>query len=655
MADVQAIEGRRRVAIENVKPIVDNGRFAIKRTVGQRIVVSADVFADGHDVVRAVLLSRLAGSTAWHESPMSDLGNDRWQGEFQVAQIGRYEYTVQGWVDAFTTWHRDLGKRIEAGQDVSADLILGAQLVGQAVERAQGHDADRLRHWQSALATGPKRQWIDQADAAELTELMGRHPDHRFATQLKEPLAVVADSDRARFSTWYELFPRSCAREPGRHGTFRDCIDWLPRLAQMGFDVLYLPPIHPIGTTFRKGKNNAVNADPGDFGCPWAIGSPEGGHKSIHSQLGTLSDLHQLVAAARKQAIDVALDIAFQCSPDHPYVTEHPQWFRHRGDGTIQYAENPPKKYQDIYPFDFENPDWLALWRELTDVVLYWCAQGIRIFRVDNPHTKPFAFWEHLISQVKAQYPETILLSEAFTRPKVMYRLAKLGFTQSYTYFTWRNSKTELTEYFTELTQTNLSDFFRPNLWANTPDILPEHLQTGGRAAFVTRLVLAATLGASYGIYGPAFETLDNRPREPGSEEYFDSEKYQLRNWDLNRPDGLRDVITIVNLARRDNPALQSDASLRFHPTDNEHLLCYSKHNEDLSNLIVVVVNLSFHEPQHGFIALPLMELGINPDRPYRVQDLLNERSFDWKGPRNFVELDPQKIVAHVFRVASLT
>ena len=654
MPDVQAIEGRRRVAIENVRPIVDNGRFAIKRIVGQKIVVSADVFADGHDVVRASLLSRLAGTTLWHESPMSDLGNDRWQAVFNAAQIGRYEYTVQGWIDPFETWRRDLAKRIEAGQDIAADLITGAQLVGQAAERAEGPDAERLRHWQAALGA-PQGKWLDQAGAAELTHLMGRHPDLSLATQLKESLAVIVDSERARFSTWYELFPRSCATEPGRHGTFRDCIGWLPRLAQMGFDVLYLPPIHPIGTTFRKGKNNAVSAEPGDFGCPWAIGSPEGGHKSIHSQLGTLSELHQLIAAARQQAIDVALDIAFQCSPDHPYVKEHPQWFRHRGDGTIQYAENPPKKYQDIYPFDFENPDWLALWRELTDVVLYWCAQGIRIFRVDNPHTKPFAFWEFLISQVKAQYPEAIFLSEAFTRPKIMYRLAKLGFTQSYTYFTWRNSKQELTEYFTELAQSDLRDFFRPNLWPNTPDILPEHLQTGERAAFVARLVLAATLGASYGIYGPAFETLDNRPREPGSEEYLDSEKYQLRNWDLSRPDGLRDVITIVNRARRENPALQSDASLWFHPTDNEHLLCYSKHSDDMSNLIVVVVNLSFHEPQHGFISLPLTELGINPDRSYRVEDLLNGKSFDWKGPRNFVELDPNKVVAHVFRVASQT
>jgi starch synthase (maltosyl-transferring) len=651
MSDLLAIEGRRRMAIENVRPAVDCGRFAVKRTLGQKIVVTADVMADGHDVVRARLLVRKHGSAAWDERPMADLGNDRWQGEFACDEVGRFEYTVEGWVDAFDTWRRDLKKRVEAGQDVGIDLRIGAELIGQAADRAPASDAARLRHWQSVLAGGTDAQAALTFGETELTRLMAEHRDPRQATQSDPPLAVVVDRERAGYSTWYELFPRSCAREPGRHGTLRDCIDWLPRLAALGFDVVYLPPIHPIGATFRKGKNNATVAATDDVGCPWAIGSREGGHAAIHPQLGTLADLRALVAAARELDIDVALDIAFQCSPDHPYATEHPDWFRRRPDGTIQYAENPPKKYQDIYPFDFESFDWRALWQELTDVVLYWCAQGIRIFRVDNPHTKPFAFWEFLIGEVKSRYPDVILLSEAFTRPKVMYRLAKLGFSQSYTYFTWRNSKAELTEYFTELAQTDVREFFRPNLWPNTPDILPEHLQTGGRAAFVARLVLAATLGPNYGIYGPAFETLECQPREPGSEEYLDSEKYQLRAWKVDQPTGLADVITAANRARRENRALQSNDHLRFHPVDNEQLICYSKQSEDGGNLVLVVVSLNFHEPQRGFVTLPLDELGIDSGAPFQVQDLLSISTFTWQGPRNFVELNPHKSPAHIFRV----
>jgi starch synthase (maltosyl-transferring) len=420
----------------------------------------------------------------------------------------------------------------------------------------------------------------------------------------------------------------------------------------MGFDVVYLPPIHPVGTNFRKGKNNATSASAADVGSPWAIGSPEGGHTAIHPQLGTLADLQALVADAAARGIDVALDIAFQCSPDHPYVSEHPEWFRRRPDGTIQYAENPPKKYQDIYPFDFETTAWQSLWRELTEVVLFWCEQGIRIFRVDNPHTKPFAFWEFLIGQVKAKYPEAIFLAEAFTRPKIMYRLAKLGFTQSYTYFTWRNTKAELTEYFTELALSDVREFFRPNLWPNTPDILPEHLQTGGRAAFVGRLVLAATLGANYGIYGPAFENLEHEPREPGSEEYLNSEKYEVKAWDFSRPQNISTVIAQVNRARRENPALQRDAGLAFHPTDNEQLLCYSKRSEDGANRVLVVVNLNFHGAERGTLDLRLAELGLSPDRPFEVQDLLQAKKFTWQGARNFVELDPQHSPTHVFRIS---
>ncbi len=648
--DSRVQDGRCRVAIERVMPSVDCGRFPIKRSAGGRVVVTANVMGDGHDVVRANLLTRKQGESNWRHRPMEALGNDEWRAEFETPEVGRFEYAVLGWIDAFETWLRDLRKRIAAGQNVTVDLQIGAKLVGQAAQRAAEPDGAKLGDWQKRLTSESDTADALLAQMGELAELVERNEDHGLATQ-SDSLPLVVDRKRAAFSAWYELFPRSCAAEAGRHGTLVDVIGWLPRLAEMGFDVLYLPPIHPIGQTFRKGKNNAVVAAADDDGCPWAIGSGEGGHRAIHRQLGTLADLHKLIAAAGEHDMDVALDIAFQCSPDHPYVSEHPQWFRQRPDGTVQYAENPPKKYQDIYPFDFETSDWRALWRELTDVVLYWCNQGVRVFRVDNPHTKPFGFWEFLIGEVKAQFPETIFLSEAFTRPKVMYRLAKLGFSQSYTYFTWRVSKAELTEYLTELTQTEVREFFRPNLWPNTPDILPEHLQTGGRAAFAARFVLAATLGANYGIYGPAYETLENRPRESGSEEYLDSEKFQIRKWDFDRPDDLRQLFTAVNRARREHAALQTNMHLRFHPVDNEQLICYSKQSPDGKGLVLVVVNLNFHELERGFIELPLAELGLDPARAYQLHDLLAGTTFAWQGERNYVELDPRQSSAHLFRV----
>jgi starch synthase (maltosyl-transferring) len=649
-----ASDGRQRVVIENVQPVVDCGRFPIKRTIGETVVVTADVFGDGHDAVRAVLLSRQRGEAHWQASPMTALGNDAWRGSFVVTELGQTEYAVRGWVDGFDTWHRDLKKRIEAGQDVAIDLQIGAQFVGAAAARATGDDGARLGHWQRVLGAGSDMAAY-QMGAEELDELTTRHPDLRYAVE-SVPLTIEVERERARFSSWYELFPRSTTGDESRHGTLRDVIDWLPRIADMGFDVLYLPPIHPIGQQFRKGKNNSTEAQAGDLGSPWAIGAAEGGHKAILPELGTLEDFLALVAASRERGIDVALDIAFQCSPDHPYVKEHPQWFRQRPDGTIQYAENPPKKYQDIYPFDFETPDWQALWRELTDVFLYWCEQGVRVFRVDNPHTKALPFWEFCIGEVKSKYPETIFLSEAFTRPKVMYRLAKLGFTQSYTYFTWRNTKQEFVEYFTELTQTVVKEFFRPNLWPNTPDILPEHLQVGGRPAFIARLVLAGTLSSNYGIYGPAYEAMEHLPLKAGSEEYLHSEKYQTRAWDLDQPENLRGVITAVNRARRENVALQWNERLVFHPSDNDQLLCYSKRSADGSNVILTVVNLNFHGEEHGFIDLRLEELGLAHDRPFQLHDLLSERIFTWQGARNFVKLDPlgPTLPAHIFRVAQV-
>ena len=480
---------------------------------------------------------------------------------------------------------------------------------------------------------------------------MDRYPDRRLSTTYDKQLLVVVDREKARFGTWYEMFPRSCSAEPGRHGTFADAEERLKYVAGMDFDVIYLPPIHPIGHTHRKGKNNTPRPEPHDPGSPWAIGSEEGGHKAVHPQLGTIEDFEHFVARAGEHGMEVALDLAYQCSPDHPFVKEHPEWFRHRPDGTIQYAENPPKKYEDIYPLDFETETWPELWEELKSIVLFWIGHGVRIFRVDNPHTKPFRFWEWLIEAVKAEHPDVIFLAEAFTRPKVMYRLAKLGFTQSYTYFAWRTAKWELEQYFTELTKSGVAQFFRPNLWPNTPDILTEQLQTGGRPAFMQRLVLAATLGASYGIYGPAFELQESQPLEEGSEEYLDSEKYEIRDWELERPESLADFIGRVNRIRKENPALQSDRSLCFHRIDNDELIAYSKCTEDRANVVLTVVNLNPRLTQEGWLELDLDPIGVDPDQSFQVHDLLTEARHVWQGSRNFVRLDPSVFPAHVFRI----
>lgn len=646
-------EGRRRVIIEGVTPEIDNGRFPIKRVVGETIIVEADIFADGHDLLSAVLLYQKEGAADWIEVPMTALINDRWHAEFTVREIGHYRYTIKAWVDRFKTWTRDLTKRVDAGQDVAVDLQIGAALVDEAASAAglvNSDDAVLLRVYASALRT-QNSAVIAQALSPDLAKLVDRHLDRRFATFYERELVVVVDRERARFSAWYELFPRSWSREPGRHGTFKDVESRLHYIASMGFNVIYLPPIHPIGRQYRKGRNNTLLSGPDDPGSPWAIGGSEGGHKAIHPQLGTLDDFRSFVRRARDYGIDVALDIAFQCSPDHPYVREHPQWFRHRPDGTIQYAENPPKKYQDIYPFDFETSDWQALWEELKSVMCYWIDQGVTIFRVDNPHTKSFRFWEWAITAIKREHPEVLFLSEAFTRPKVMYYLAKLGFTQSYTYFTWRLSKWELTQYLTELTQSEVREYFGFNFWPNTPDILSEQLQQGHRAVFLSRYVLAATLSSNYGIYGPAYELCEHEPLAVGKEEYRNSEKYEIRAWDLDRPDSLKEFIARVNYVRRENPALQNNLNLRFLPIDNEQLIAYTKHSPNLDNLILTIVNLDSVYTQAGWVELPLAELGIDPSQPYQVHDLLTDARYTWNGPRNYVELNPHIFPAHIFRI----
>jgi len=640
------------VVIEGVTPEIDAGRFPIKRVIGESVQVEADVFADGHDAVACVLLWRPAGNEHWSETEMQPLDNDRWRAAFPVERVGFYHYTVEGWVDRFLTWRKDLVKRLEAGQNIDAEFLIGAQLVGAAAERAEGVERARLQEGARLLREGEAPARLALALDTSIAALTRRYPDRALAVRYERELAVRVDRELARFGAWYELFPRSTAAEPGRHGTFADCARRLEYVASMGFDVLYFPPIHPIGHSFRKGRNNSLTAAPDDPGSPWAIGGEEGGHSAIHPALGTVADFERLVARARERGMEVALDLALQCTPDHPYVKSHPEWFRHRPDGAIQYAENPPKKYQDIYPLDFETEDWPALWSEIKRVVLYWVERGVRIFRVDNPHTKPFPFWEWLIAEVQAAHPDVLFLSEAFTRPRVMYRLAKLGFTQSYTYFAWRNTKEELTEYFTELTQTEVSEFFRPNLWPNTPDILTEYLQLGGRPAFMIRLVLAATLGASYGIYGPAFELGEHTPFAPGSEEYLHSEKYEIRTWELDHPGSLREFITRVNRIRRANPALQRASGLRFHPTDNPMLICYSKATDDRSNVVLVVVNLDVRHTQAGWVNLDLDALGVEDGQPYQVHDELGEGCYLWQGPRNYIELSPPTWPAHILRVS---
>ncbi|GMV68418.1 MAG: alpha-1,4-glucan:maltose-1-phosphate maltosyltransferase [Pseudomonadota bacterium] len=645
-------EGRRRVVIERVRPEVDAGRFAIKRAIGERVEVSAAIFCDGHDHISAAVRYRFATDADWLEAPMEALLNDRWQGAFTVDRIGTYEYVVAAWIDPFLTWRHDLLRRTDAA-DIALALQSGALLVSDAGRRAGGPDGAALLSFADRLASVDAEQGRALAAGAPLEQLMARHAERRFV-QHGASLRVTVDPVRARFSSWYELFPRSCSPTSGVHGTFADCATRLPDIARMGFDVVYLPPIHPIGRTFRKGPNNALAAGPDDVGSPWAIGGPEGGHKAIHPALGTLDDFRTLVARAREANLEIALDIALQCSPDHPYVREHPAWFRHRPDGSIQYAENPPKKYQDIYPFDFETDDWQGLWAELRSIFVFWIEQGVRIFRVDNPHTKPFAFWEWLIDDIKRVQPEVIFLAEAFTRPSIMHRLAKLGFSQSYTYFTWRNTRQELSDYLLELTQHESREYFRPNLWPNTPDILPEFLQYGGRPAFMLRAALAATLGANYGLYGPAFELLEHQAREPGSEEYLDSEKYQLRHWELDRPDSLAPFITRLNRIRRENPAFQQAWNLRLHPVDNDLLLCYSKTAlaaDGQGDVLVMVANLDPHNVQSGWIELPLETFGMTGGDSFQAHDLLSDARFLWQGARQFVRLDPQSAPIHILRL----
>jgi starch synthase (maltosyl-transferring) len=635
--------------IENVAPQVDGGRFAVKRVAGESIAVVCDGFAHGHEKVACLLRYRGPGESAWTEVAMEALGNDRWSAPFAVDRVGLWQYTVSCWIDHLASWRESFARRIDA-DDVRVAAKMGAELIALAAARAPAAERELLAQLARDLASerDPRRLRALAQDET-LFALARRHAPRDGACETPSFPAQV-ERERARFSSWYELFPRSASATPGAHGTFVDVEERLDEIAAMGFNVVYLPPIHPIGREKRKGRNNAPPGGADDVGSPWGIGSAEGGHTAIHSGLGTLADFKHLLRSARLRHMEIAMDIAFQVAPDHPWVKKHPEWFRRRPDGSVQFAENPPKKYEDIYPIDFDTADWRALWQALHDVVAFWAREGVEIFRVDNPHTKPFAFWEWLLAEIRREHPQAIFLSEAFTRPRVMHRLAKLGFSQSYTYFTWRVTKRELTEYFTELTQEPSREYFRPNCWPNTPDILPYHLHNAGLAMFRVRLVLAATLAANYGIYGPAFELGDNRPRDPGaSEEYLDSEKYEIRHWDRKSATSLAPLIAKVNSIRNTHPALQSDWSLVFHATDNDEILCYSK--RDGADVILVAVNLDPGRTQAGWIVLDLDALGLAENSAFTVRDELSGERYPWRGRRNFVMLDPARAPAHVFSI----
>ena len=650
-------DGRRRVIIEGVSPEIDDGLYPAKRVTGETAVVGADIFTDGADAIHAELCFRPKSSRAWKRVPMKFLVNDRWEAEFTPGAPGVWEFTIEAWVDHFQTWRKGLIKKIEAGQDVSLELQMGATMIENAAGRASKKDAARLRELASVMTSGEAAVAESAAQCDELQGLMQQYPGKEFATKYCRVLEIRVDQKKAGFSTWYEFFPRSWAEEPGKHGTFKEFKRLLPLIARMGFDVVYLPPIHPIGSTKRKGRNNALVAGPDDPGSCWAIGSKDGGHKAIHPELGTIKDFEAFVREAEKHGISVALDIAFQCSPDHPYVKEHPQWFKWRPDGTVQFAENPPKKYEDILPIDFETEDWENLWIELKSVMLFWMKKGVRIFRVDNPHTKAFLFWDWAISEISAEYPDAVFLAEAFTRPKVMARLAKGGFNQSYTYFTWRNTKKDLQEYLIELTTTEVKEYMRPNFWPNTPDILHEELQAGHRSTFIARMVLAATLSSNYGMYGPAYELCEHVPVRKGKEEYLDSEKYEIKQWDMDRPGNIRAEITAVNRIRMENAAFQQTNNIEFVRVDagegceHDMLMAYVKRSPDDENIILTVVNLDPQNTHAGWLRFPLEKFELPHTHHFRVEDLISGRTYEWDGEWNYIKLNPEYMPAHIFKV----
>jgi starch synthase (maltosyl-transferring) len=640
------ITGKARVIIENVQPVVDNGLHMAKRTVGESVTVTASIFGDGHDHIRAEVLYKKQGAKAWEKVELQATYNDEWSASFYVLETGIYVFTIHAWIDHFETWYDGFKKKAAANVDVKVELMEGIIFLRKlaAFNPALSSNADRLEK------AGNNQYAIDLVLGDDFASLVHSNPLKENETELDEVVKIQVEYAKANFSAWYEFFPRSASLESGKHGTFQDCIRLLPRIAAMGFDVLYFPPIHPIGKVNRKGKNNNVRSEKGEPGSPWAIGSDEGGHKSILPALGTLEDFKKLVGESKKLGIDLAMDIAFQCAPDHPYVIEHPEWFKQRPDGTIQYAENPPKKYQDIYPFNFENDNWKELWEELKSVFFFWIEQGVSVFRIDNPHTKPIPFWQWVIAEVQEVHPDTIFLAEAFTRPKIMDSLGKVGFTQSYTYFTWRTSKQELIEYVTSLVNGPSRNYFRPNFWPNTPDILPYQLQHQGENIFILRYALAATLSSNYGVYGPSYEFYENTPML-GKEEYFNSEKYEVRHYDWKRTNRMTDIMSLLNKIRKQNPALQSTWNTQFCAIENNQIVAYLKATDDLSNIILVVVNLDPNNGQNGYIQLPKEKLRVGNRINIKLHDLITDEHYTWTQEWNFVDLNPNKMPFHLFKL----
>ncbi|MDF3076208.1 MAG: alpha amylase catalytic region [Sphingobacteriaceae bacterium] len=647
-----SLEGRKRVIISNVFPRVDDGKYPAKAAVNQSLTISASIFCDGHDTIAASALIRHSTERTWREIPMKLLVNDLWEAPFKPEKTGFYEFNIQAWIDHFTTWKKGLRKKAEAGQTLAVELQIGAGIIEKAAAQAPAKDKYTLLQFSHVLRDeqNPEKALLlalsDEPDA-----LMFRYRDKNLITRDSKVYRIEVERQKALYSSWYELFPRSTAAQEGKHGTFNDVKKLLPRIAKMGFDTLYFPPIHPIGEINRKGKNNSLTASPDDPGSPWAIGNRLGGHKAIHPQLGTIKDFKSLLAEANKHGIEIALDIAYQCAPDHPYVKEHPQWFTWRPDGTVQYAENPPKKYEDILPFNFETDDWQNLWQELKSVIDYWIEVGVSVFRIDNPHTKSFAFWEWMIGEVRKQHPEVIFLAEAFTRPRLMERLGKAGFNQSYTYFSWRNTKQELEEYINELVNSEMKAYFRPNFWPNTPDILPDMLVHGGENAHIMRLILAATLSSSFGIYGPVYEFCINEPH-PGKEEYTNSEKYEIKHWDWNVETRIAEVITRINRIRKNNQALHDTYNIQIAQTTSDNILCYVKTHKESGNILIMAVNLDPFNTHGAHVKIPVETLaGIDVNRPYVVHDLLSSDKYRWIGEWNYVQLNPYEMPAHIFRV----
>ncbi len=638
------------VVITQVEPELDSGRYPVKRIVGEKLEVTADIFKEGHDTLGAVLRYKISGEKTWNETLMSHVDNDRWEGAFSLLTNTRYTYTVAAYVKTYETWRIELEKKHGVVPDLTSELLEGRTQIDETITRAKGTAKAALSTWLEKWEQAQDQESrVAIAQDPELQTLMDQHEQRAAWSQYDRELEVIVDRERARYGAWYEIFPRSEGTEESKGGTFKDCEARLPAIRDMGFDILYLVPIHPIGKTNRKGRNNSLNAKAGDPGSPWAIGSPYGGHDAVEPALGTLEEFDIFQQAVRNHGMEIALDFAINATPDHPYVTQHPTWFKQRPDGTIKYAENPPKKYEDIYAFDFYSKDWQEIWQEMKHVLLFWVDHGVKIFRVDNPHTKPVIFWEWLITEIQQEHPDVLFLAEAFTKPKMVQVLAKSGFTQSYTYFTWRNSKQEMTEYLTELTQSEMKEYFRPNFFPNTPDILPPILQEAGRPAFKFRFFLAATLSTTYGIYN-SYELCENEAI-PGTEEYQNSEKYEIRHWDWDRPGNIRDYITRINQIRRDNLALQTFTNLEFYESNNEHVLFYGKMTPDQTNILLFAVNMDPYQAQEARLTIPLEEFGIRETDTYHLHELIQDYQHDVVGPEYIIRLDPQKEPAALFKM----